>query len=128
VGAAGSGGGPPEAKKQKVADFSAIEALIPAGAFAAQHSGPYTITVVVPVDSSSAFNLQGQNVTLTVSAGLTVKDLKESLAGHLAGLAANKQQLKNYSGFLKDAASLAFLNIGPGAGLELSVKTRGGKK
>lgn len=120
-------GGPPEAKKQKITDTVTAQ-LMSGEAFAAQHPGSYSITVSIPNDASSSFNLQGQSITLSVNVGMCIKDIKEQLSEHLAGLTASKQQLKNASGFLKDGSSLAFCNIGPLAALELSIKTRGGKK
>ena len=57
-----------------------------------------------------------------------VKDLKEMLGRELCGMPINKQQLKHSSGFLKDNQTLASYNIGNAAHLELSVRSRGGKK
>lgn len=43
-------------------------------------------------------------------------------------MVASKQQLKGPSGFLKDQQTLASLNIGPDITLEMSARSRGGKR
>lgn len=88
-----------------------------------------------------AWNLQGQSIQLhldttatTVAALLlntTIKTIKENAAGQfLNNMPISKMQLKHPEhGFLKDAQSLAELNLPPsGVVLELSVKSRGGKR
>ncbi len=47
---------------------------------------------------------------------------------HLNNMPANKMQFRTWAGFLKDSSSLASYNIGPGDVVELSMKTRGGKR
>lgn len=110
---------------------------MPADAFLALHGGPaaqVTVQVQVPVSEDSgnpaAWNLNGQTLTLGVTLASSAKQLKEQLsASHLGGLPANKLQLRYASaGFLKDGQSLAELNIPPGALLEVSLKSRGGKR
>ncbi len=106
-------------------------ALIPAEEFAAIYSGPCNIDISLPNDSSNAqHNLNGQTVTLHVTVLTTVKELKEMLSNnHLNQMGTGKIQLKhNVHGFLKDANSLASLNLGNGTSLEMSVKSRGGKR
>lgn len=117
-----SGSQPPHPKKQKTDSSQSIEA------FCARHSEAYTITVTVPKDESSAFNLQGQSIPLSLMATATIKEVKELLSAHLASLPAGKYQLKAATGFLKDTQSLAACNLGPNSLLEISMKTRGGKK
>ena len=46
----------------------------------------------------------------------------------LGDMPVSKQQLRGPSGFLKDTLSLAFYNIGPGATLELTTRSRGGRR
>ncbi len=58
----------------------------------------------------------------------TIKDVKEALTNYYGGLPSNKQQLKGKIGFLKDNQTLASVNIGDGEILELSLRSRGGKK
>jgi hypothetical protein len=58
-----------------------------------------------------------------------VKELKALLVDLLGGMPAAKQQLRLPSGpFFKDAQTLAALNVGEGERVEVSLKTRGGKK
>lgn len=111
--------------------------LMPADAFLALHGGPAaqaSVLVQVPVSEDSGnpagWNLNGQTLTLGVTLASTAKQIKEQLSSqHLGGLPANKLQLKFAPvGFLKDAQSLAEANVPPGALLELSLKSRGGKR
>ena len=50
------------------------------------------------------------------------------LSEKFGGMPSNKMQLKGKSGFLKDNQTLALLNIGNMYSLELSARSRGGKK
>lgn len=111
--------------------------LIPEPTFAALYPNPIVLKVVVPVDSSAAaasWGLAGQTVTISINVMSTCKELKERLSQELGGMPVNKQQLKVISNasvigtFLKDANSLAAMNIGDGAVLELSLRSRGGKR
>lgn len=89
------------------------------------------LTVQLPSDTSApaAWNLSGGSLSLAVPVTHTVKQLKEALSPLLGGMPASKQQVKYpVFGFLKDANTLAELNIGEGAVLELSAKSRGGKR
>lgn len=115
------------AKKQKL---DANE-LLPAEEFLKIYPNEYHISIVVPVDTSSAhWNFNGQTIQLLVTAVKTVKDIKEELSSHhLGNIPTGKLQLKSVlHGFLKDTNSLASLNIGENITLEASVKSRGGKK
>lgn len=109
--------------------------LIPAEEFAAKYPEGVELVVVVPgggvAADLQAWQLQtGQIFRIKVNANATVKEVKEMLsASHLNGMPAGKQQLKVQEvGFLKDASTLAALNIGDGTSVELSAKSRGGKK
>ena len=78
-----------------------------------------------------AWNFYGQIVSLNVDVMYDVKTVKMEISkAHLNGIAPNKIQLKNPATgvFLKDALTLAALNVGPGTTLELVPRARGGKK
>lgn len=102
----------------------------PTNELAAKFPNGITINVIVPNDSTNSnwlFNGQTLSVTLPVTA--TIKDLKEKISPQLGDMPTNKQQIKDpASGFLKDASTLVSLNISNGYTLELSAKTRGGRK
>ena len=104
--------------------------LIPEEEFANRFSGPVTVSVSIPNDNTAAgWNLNGQVLQVTIPVRSSIKELKEKLSEQLGGMPANKQQLKApVVGFLKDNQSLAAANIGDGALLELSTRSRGGKK
>lgn len=107
--------------------------LLPASEFAASLSEPsVTLQVRIPNDPMQmAYNFYGQVVALTTDVMSTVKAAKQELAKtHLNSINANKIQLKNTSTgtFLKDSMTLAALNIGPTATLELVPRARGGRK
>lgn len=88
--------------------------------------------------SGQAWGLSGQQLQLSFAVSTTVRDVKEAVAVALRECASagaevmptSKQQLKSLTQgiFLKDANSLAAHNIGDGAVLELSAKSRGGKR
>ena len=114
---------------------TSVVTLMPAAEFAAQYGdAPITIHMQLPPADAAAgpatWNLQGQCVAVSLPVTSSVKQVKEAAAAqHLGGMPASKQQLRTAAqGFLKDAATLAELNIGDGAVLELSVKSRGGKR
>lgn len=105
--------------------------LIPEADFAATLSKPeVTLQIRIPNDRAQiAWNFYGQIVAQTVNVMSTVKTVKAELAKqHLNDMPANKIQLRNPStgAFLKDASTLASLNIGPTASLELVPRARGG--
>jgi splicing factor 3A subunit 1 len=107
--------------------------LIPEEEFAASLSKPeVTLQIRIPNDPSQmAWNFYGQIVSLSTHVMSKVKTIKEQLSNtHLNGIPANKIQLKNVANgaFLKDANSLASLNLGPNITLELVPRARGGKK
>ena len=108
-----------------------LSALVPATEFAAQYPGPVTIHTITPTDASvPAWGLGGQSVSVSLSVTSTVRQLKESLSSMLGGMPVAKQQLKAITGgaFFKDTQTLAALNLGEGASVDLTVKTRGGAK
>jgi hypothetical protein len=106
--------------------------LIPAAEFAASLSKPdVTLQIRIPNDPSQmAWNFYGQILSMSVNVMSKVKTIKEELSRmHLNGMPANKIQFKaTTTGFLKDNLTLADLNIGPSATVELIPKTRGGRK
>jgi hypothetical protein len=89
-----------------------------------------SLAIQIPEDpSNSAWNFNGQVVTLSVDVMSKVKAVKVELQSYLGKMPTNKMQLKHEStGFLKDGVTLAHQNIGPSAKLELILKTRGGRK
>lgn len=107
--------------------FSSFSA-VPEEEFAALHPSPVQLTVMVPSDPSSTWELRGQALSVTLAVTQSVKELKDIISGLVGGMPPNKQQLKSPNGFLKDKDSLAALNIGSGTTLELSVRSRGGKR
>jgi hypothetical protein len=96
------------------------------------YSGPCTVEISVPNDSSaSQFHFNGQTISIQLPNVLsTPKEIKEILSNsHLNQIGVGKLQLKHgIHGFLKDTNSLASLNLGNGTQLELSLKSRGGKR
>lgn len=89
------------------------------------------LNISIPRDTSNtAWNLDGQTISLQVDVMSSVKAIKESLQTHLGSMPINKIQLKSPDiGFLKDSLSLAYLNIGyPDASLEMVPKVRGGRR
>lgn len=102
--------------------------LVSAEDFARRFPSPVLVTVLVPADSESTWELRGQSLSVSISVTQSVKELKEQVGALVGGMPANKQQLKGPAGFLKDKDTLAALNLGAGAVLELSVRSRGGKR
>ncbi|KAL7575775.1 hypothetical protein ACA910_003105 [Epithemia clementina (nom. ined.)] len=107
--------------------------LIPEAVFAQSLPRPnVTLQIRVPNDPAQmAWNFYGQIVSLSIDVMTKVKAVKQELSRlHLNNMPANKVQLKSAEKgvFLKDNLSLAALNIGPTATLELIPKTRGGRK
>ena len=101
--------------------------------FAASLSKPeVTLQIRIPNDPAhAAWNFFGQIVSLSIDVMSSVKSVKQEMSRtHLNNMPTNKIQLKSTADgkFLKDALTLATLNIGPTATLELIPKTRGGRK
>jgi splicing factor 3A subunit 1 len=90
------------------------------------------VQVRIPNDPSQLeWNYYGQVLPLNIPIMSTIKVIKNELStGHLNQLPVSKMQLKNVKtgAFLKDSATLAALNIGPGSMLEMVPRARGGKK
>lgn len=105
---------------------------MPESLFASQHPNPITVHVTVPNNAISninpAWDLRGQTLDISIHVTQTVKDLKDLIGEAVGGMVASKQQLKGPSGFLKDQQTLASLNIGPGCTLEMTARSRGGKR
>lgn len=107
--------------------------LLPEAEFAARLPKPeVTLQIRVPNDRSQmVYNFYGQIVSTSVDVMSTVKAVKQKIAeAHLNGMPPNKIQLKTSDNgvFLKDGMTLAALNIGPTATLELVPRARGGRK
>jgi hypothetical protein len=113
-------------------DDSGEKKLLPEAEFVASLSKPeVTLQIRIPNDPSQmAWNFYGQILSMTVNVMSKVKAVKMDLSRkHLNGMPANKIQFKDpQSGFLKDSMTLAALNVGPTATLEMKVKSRGGRK
>ena len=89
------------------------------------------ISIIVPNDSSySSWNFTGQTINISIDVMTKIKGLKQKLQPQLGGMPVNKMQLKSPDvGFLKDAFSLAKLNIASHSpAIELVPKVRGGRK
>lgn len=123
--------------------FAAAGSVIPAAPvtgellsesdFAAKLQSPMvTLQIRVPNDPSQmAWNFYGQIVSISIDVMTTVKAVKEEICrAHLNSAPANKIQLKNTAtkSFMKDSRTLAALNVGPTATLELVPRARGGRK
>lgn len=102
--------------------------LVPENEFASRFSSPINIIVNIPMDDSSTWELNGQSLTVAIPVTSSVKELKDSIGVLIGGMPPNKQQLKSPGGFLKDKDTLAALNIGDNVTLELSVRSRGGRR
>ena len=112
---------------------SSEKQLMPEADFAASLSKPeVTLQVRIPNDPTQmAWNFYGQIVSLKVDVMATVKQVKSDLSRiHLNGMPSNKIQLKHPGGgfFNNNNLTLAALNVGPTATLELVPKTRGGRR
>ena len=108
--------------------------LVSADEFASRYIDPISVSVTVPSDrSNEGWNLTGQTLSISIDVRASVKVLRETLSAVLCEgrLPTNKFQVKDLKSntFLKDASTLAELNIGNDYDhLELSLKSRGGKK
>jgi hypothetical protein len=107
--------------------------LLPEAEFAELLAKPeVTLQIRVPNDPSQmAWNFFGQIVSINVDVMTTIKGVKEEIArAHLNQIPVNKMQLKNAAtkAFMKDGLTLAALNLGPTATLELVPRARGGRK
>ena len=126
AGASGEAGGAPEAKRARPELPLVNEAI-----WTRLHPNPIDIKVLVPDDPAHhKHSFYGQSVTLVERGpASTVRELKEELAKHLAGLGANKIKLSHVKhGVLKDDQTVAHYNFLKGENLIAAVKERGGKK
>ena len=107
-----------------------LDVLIPAQQWIATHPGPVSLTIRLPVDNSNAaWGLRGQTITTLIDIGATVKTLKQQISELQGGMPISKQQLKHaVHGFLKDAQTLGYYNLVSGMELQLTVRSRGGRK
>jgi len=95
-----------------------------------------TLSVLIPPSNDATtkgWKFNEQTLSVAVDVMTTIKGVKKRLRSELGGMPMNKMQLKSSTlGFLRDGATLAFLNIGgsagtgPGTALELVRKVRGG--
>jgi splicing factor 3A subunit 1 len=102
--------------------------LLPEDEFASRFPSPVNVVVNIPSDSSSTWELRGQTLSVSINVTQSVKELKDCIGVLIGGMPPNKQQLKSPHGFMKDKETLAALNIGEGVTLELSVRSRGGRR
>jgi len=122
-----------EAPMQAAATSEPTASLLSESEFAATLSTPeVTLQIRVPNDTTQmAWNFYGQIVSVTVSVMSKVKSFKQEISkSHLNDMPVNKMQFRSTTSglFLKDNMTLAALNIGPTATLELVPRVRGGKK
>jgi hypothetical protein len=101
--------------------------------FAASLSSPEVVLQIrVPNDPTQmAWNFYGQIVSVTVDVMSKVKSIKQDVShSHFNDMPANKMQFRSMTSgtFLKDNMTLAALNMGPEATLELVPRARGGRK
>jgi splicing factor 3A subunit 1 len=113
----------PYGKRSKAENLN----VIPEDDWLAQNPGPTTIKIQLPVsEEKQEWNLNGQQIELTLDTKETISGLKEKLSAQLGGMPANKQKLKLAdSPFFKDTQTLAYYNLGTGTTIYLSVKSRG---
>ena len=101
--------------------------VVSAEEFASRYPHPITIYVSTPLDTSNpTWALTGESIAIpSVSVTMTIKDLKEVVTS-MIGIPTSKFQLKatDSTTFFKDSQTLAELNLGDQARVELSVKTR----
>lgn len=89
------------------------------------------LEIKIPSDNNyMQWNCKGQILSINVDVMDKIKTVKEKIQPDLGGMPPNKMQLKSISDgvFLKDNNTLAALNIGPYAALELVPKVRGGRR
>ena len=104
--------------------------MAPEQQWIAAHPGPVTLSIRLPTDASNpAWNLKGQTVSVVIDIGASVKALKQQISEMQGKMPVSKQQLKHpVHGFLKDAQTLGYYNLMSGMELQLSVRSRGGRK
>ena len=107
--------------------------LLSEAEFAASLSKPeVTLQIRIPNDPTQmAWNFYGQILSLNMNVMSTIKQVKADLSRiHLNAMPVNKIQLKdpNAGFYNNNNATLAALNIGPTATLEMLPKSRGGRR
>lgn len=115
-------GDEPVSKKQKTEDN-----LIPEADFLKNNESPVTFTVAVPQVEKSDWQLNGQNLTVTLPLNNTISDVKKQIHEKI-GMPPGKQKLQLEGMFVKDANTLAFYNFTPSSIVQLQLKERGGRK
>lgn len=112
----------PMSKKQKTE-----ETLIPESEFLKTNPPEVTFTVAVPQVEKSDWQLNGQNLHITLALTDTVSDVKKKIHQSI-GMPPGKQKLQLEGIFVKDANTLAFYNVTPSSVVQLQLKERGGRK
>jgi len=109
----------PPPPNQNDPDTETIPTTLSEADFAKSLPSPtVTFSIQVPPSNNSGWNFNGQSISVSVDVMPTIKAVKGWLASELGGMPVNKMQLKSAAqGFLKDGATLAFLNIGGGTGV-----------
>lgn len=107
--------------------------LLSEAEFVASLSKPeVTLQIRIPNDPTQmAWNFYGQILSLTMNVMSTIKEVKAELSRiHLNSMPVNKIQLKdpNAGFYNNNNATLAALNVGPTATLEMLPKSRGGRR
>eukprot|EP01029_Cantina_marsupialis_P011883 TRINITY_DN26379_c0_g1_i1.p1 TRINITY_DN26379_c0_g1~~TRINITY_DN26379_c0_g1_i1.p1 ORF type:complete len:727 (-),score=266.76 TRINITY_DN26379_c0_g1_i1:98-2278(-) len=88
-----------------------------------------SINVRVPMEPSmQQYHLNGQLLSLKLTTSATAGQIKGMLAPLLGGLPFSKMQLKSPNGFMKDALAISQFGVGNGTEIQLTLRTRGGKK
>lgn len=118
----GVGNDEPLSKKQKTE-----ETLIPEAEFLANNESPVTFTVAVPQVEKTDWQLNGQNLSVTLPLTSTILDVKKKIQESIE-MPIGKQKLQLEGIFVKDAKSLAFYNVSPSSIIQLQLKERGGRK
>ena len=113
-------------------DTEVIQTRLPEPDFAKSLSNPIvTLSITVPNDNTYAsWNFRGQTITISIDVMTKIKGLKQKIQHQLGDMPLNKMQLRSREvGFLKDASSLAKLNIcSSSPPIELIPKVRGSRK
>lgn len=89
-----------------------------------------TLSVTLPNDSSNAaWRLNGQTISVVIDIGTNVKALKQQISDVQGGMPPSKMQIRHpVHGFLKDSMTLGSYNLISGTVLQLTVRSRGGRK
>ena len=73
--------------------------------------------------------MNGQVISVTIDISASVKTLKQQISDSQGGMPVSKQQLKHMvHGFLKDNNTLGYYNFVSGTEVQLTVRSRGGRK